>query len=172
MDFAKFDMRYASEAGQWLILKDPSAQDGVELSDGPNKPCRVLIRGVASRTVQGKMRDRQRAKISALKGRKADDDARVMEDIHNELCDAAAELILGFENIELAGVPLTTGEEDIRYFLDLSFPLMGAKLGEEGEPALNAKGDPIFEMKNNPFAKQIGDFAAGTAAFLGKPQTS
>jgi hypothetical protein len=163
MDFTKFDMRAKAEVGSPLHLKDP--QTGEPIFDG-KKPCIVIVRGVASRSAQEAQRARQKARMAASKGKKGDDEARVMEDIHNELCDTAASFILGFENIEHGDRPLTAEPEDIKRFLDLSFPVMGVKRDEAGDPVLK-DGEPQFEMRNNPFAKQIAEFASEQADALG-----
>lgn len=166
MKFDSFDMRSAAESGQWLTLKQPNVPDGDPITSN-DKPCRVLVRGVASRTVQDQMRARQKARMTAMKGKKAEDEARVMEDIHDDMVDAAMPLIVGFENIERGDKALTVSADDVRWFLELTFPIMGAKRDEQGDIVLSDKGDPVFEFKNNPFAKQISEFAAEQASALG-----
>lgn len=167
MKFDNFDMRGAAETGQWLTLKQPNVPDGDPITSGKDRPCRVLVRGVASRTVQDQMRARQKARMTAMKGKKAEDEARVMEDIHDDMVEAALPLIVGFENIERGDKPLTAGADDVRWFLDLTFPVMGAKRDEKDDIVLSDKGDPVFEFKNNPFAKQVSEFAAEQMGALG-----
>jgi hypothetical protein len=45
--------------------------------------------------------------------------------------------------------PCVATEEDIAWFLDLSFPEMGPVVGEDGKPTGK------YELKNKPFATQI-----------------
>lgn len=165
MDFAKFDNRGPAEEGGRLELKDPSVQDGEPLLDG-KKPCVVGVRGSAARSVQQKVRQRLKAKMSSKKKGKAEE-ARIMEDVHADLCESASDVITFFENIERDGRPLTTDPEDIKWFLDLTFPVMGVKENDEGEAVTNSNGDIQFEMKNNPFAKQITDFSSEQTLNLG-----
>lgn len=165
MDFSKFDNRGPAETGQRLELKDPTVRDGEPLLDG-KKPCAVIVRGSTARSVQMEMRKRQKAKMTAAKNSKAEE-ARVMEDVHSDLCDAALPLIVGFDGVERDGRPLTTDPDDIKWFLDLTFPIMGVKEDEDGEPILNSDGQVQFQMRNNPFAKQITDFSAEQALNLG-----
>jgi hypothetical protein len=163
MDFSVFDNRGPAETGQRLELKDPTERNGGPLLSG-KKTCAVIVRGSTARSVQEQSRARLKQKMS--KGNR-DDEARVLEDVHAELCDNAFPLIVGFENIERDGKPLTTDPADVRWFLDLTFPIMGVKKDRDGEPILSADGTPRFEMRNNPFAKQITEFSNDQAAALG-----
>ena len=165
MKLSQFDNRTPAEKGLPLTLKNPAVQDGEELIDN-KKPCVVGVRGSSARSVQAETRRRLKAKMSGKKSKA--DDARVMEDIHSELCEAAAPLITFFENIEIPvdldkpdgeQRPITTSEEDIKWFLDLTFPVMGAKEDEDGD-TVTKNGEVQFEMKNNPFAKQITDYSS------------
>lgn len=165
MDFTQFDNRGPAEAGQRLELVDPSVRNGETLMDG-KKVCAVIVRGSTARSVQMDMRKRQKAKMTASKNSKSEE-ARVLEDVHNDLCEGASPLIAGFENIERDGVPLTTDPADIKWFLDLTFPIMGVKEDEDGEPILTDDGNVQFQMLNNPFAKQIADFSSKQALTLG-----
>lgn len=162
MDFNKFDSRARAEAGVPMPILDPNT--GEAITDG-GKPCLVIVRGTASRSMQAKMREKQKAAMAKKPKDGEDDEARVMEDIHMQLCEAAAPFIVGFENMERDGRPMTV--EDAEWFLDLSFPEMGAKEDENGDMLMGKDGKPSFEMKNNPFAKQIGDYAGKQANFLG-----
>tara|TARA_R110000850_G_scaffold271488_2_gene405839 strand:- start:407 stop:991 length:585 start_codon:yes stop_codon:yes gene_type:complete len=189
MDFSKFDSRAQAEAGTHLHVADPWTG---ELLDEKGAPCYVIVRGSASKIMQAKMRVKQRAAVQLSKKKKGDGDSRVMEDVHNELCEAAADFIMGFENIERGGRPcslsgselvdvlsedpdgggefVVTGQVDVTdamWFLGLSFPEMGAKEDEHGEPILGNDGTPEIEMKNNPFAKQVADCAGGQAKHMG-----
>lgn len=164
MDFGKFDNRGPAEAGQRLELRDPSVRDGEPLMDG-DKPCVVIVRGMAARSVQQNIRTRQKANMA--KRKKGSDENRIMEDVHANLCDAAAPLIVGFENIERDGKPLTASVDDVNWFLDLTFPVMAVKTDDDGDTILDASGQPRFEMTNMPVARQITDFSSEQAHALG-----
>lgn len=162
MDFRKFDNRGPAETGQRLELLDPTVKDGDPLVDG-KQPCVVIVRGASARSVQAELRKRQKAKMSKAG---ASSDARVMEDVHIDLCGAAEPLVVGFENVKIDGRELTDSAKDIAEFLDLTFPNMGVKM-DGGEPVLNKDGAPEYELINYPFAKQIIDFSAEQAKELG-----
>jgi len=168
MDISKFDSRTRAEAGAPMQIKDPISKEPI--MDG-DKPCRVIVRGTASKSMQAKMREKQKALMAKKpkKGKDDEDEARVMEDVHQQLCEGAAPFIVGFENMEREGRPMTL--DDVEWFLDLSFPEMGVKEDEHGNPVLEKDGTPVFEMKNEPFAKQIGDFAGRQANFLGNAKS-
>jgi len=161
MDFSKFDSRAQAEIGTPMQILDQWTSE--PMMDG-DKPCRVIVRGTASKTMQGRMRDKQRAAMSR-KGKDKDEEARVMEDVHNQLCESAAPFIVGFENVSRGDRPATA--EDAEWFLDLSFPEMGIKTDDKGDNVLDKDGSPVFEMTNNPFAKQVGEFAGKQANRLG-----
>jgi hypothetical protein len=164
MDFNKFDSRAKAEAGSPMQILD--AWTGDPMMDG-NKPCRVILRGTASASMQAKMRAAQKAAMMSKKarGKDADDEARVMEDVHNQLCEAAAPFIMGFENVNNGDKPATAA--DAMWFLNLTFPEMGVKEDEHGEPVLNKDGEPTYVMINDPFAKQCSEFASKQANRLG-----
>ena len=170
MDFSTFDTRSTAEAGTPMQIKD--AFTGEPIMDG-DKPCRVLVRGVASKTAQAEMRERQRAAMTAEPETDADD-TRVMEDAHNDLCGAAAPFIIGFENVDRGDRPCEATPDDIEWFLDLTFPEMGPKT-EDGKPVFEDDFDeggkpirrPVYELKNNPFAKQVSDHASSMRELLG-----
>lgn len=161
MDFSKFDNRAAAEAGVRHELVDPDTGEAITNDEG--KPCAVIVRGVASRTVQAAIRARQKARVKKADGKKAED--RIMEDVHDEMCDAAAPLIVSFENVDRDGKPCVA-PDDVEWFLDLTFPIMGLVEDEDGEPVL-VNGEPKFEMKNNPFSKQITEVASKMQAAAG-----
>lgn len=169
MDFSKFDTRGRAERGTPMQILDEWSREPI--MDG-DKPCRVLVKGIASASFQAS----QREKLRAASGKAKKDDTRVMEDVHNSLIADAMPFIAGFENIEHAdGHALEATAEDIRWFLNLSFPIMGPKEDEDGNPVLtDAKDDdgnpikvPEVEMKNRPFAIQIIEFASQKANELG-----
>lgn len=165
MDFnTNYNSRAAAETGQPMQIMDPWT--GEPIMDG-DKPCRVIVRGTASKSMQAKMRAKQKAAMMSKKdkGKDDDDDARVMEDVHNQLCEGAAPFIVGFENVSKGDKPATA--DDAEWFLDLTFPEMGVKQDADGNNVLDKDGSAVFEMTNNPFAKQIGDFAGKQANRLG-----
>jgi len=167
MDFnANYNSREAAETGTPMQIVDPWS--GEPVMDG-DKPCRVIVRGTASRSMQAKMRAKQKAAMASkkAKGDKADGDeeARVMEDVHMQLCEGAAPFIVGFENVNKGDKPATA--DDAEWFLDLTFPEMGVKLDKNGETVMDKDGTPQFEMTNNPFAKQVSEFAGKQANRLG-----
>lgn len=167
MDFnSNYNSREAAEVGSPMQILDPWT--GEPIMDG-DKPCRVIVRGTASKSMQAKMRAKAKAAMASRKAKGKsdgdDDEARVMEDVHNQLCEAAAPFVVGFENVSNGTKPATA--EDAAWFLDLSFPEMGVKTDDEGDPVLDKDGAPVFEMTNNPFAKQISDFAGKQANRLG-----
>lgn len=161
MDFNKFDSRKNAEIGAPMDLLDPWTNEPM-MSDG--EPCRVIVRGTASKTMQAQMRAKQKAAMASRKKGK-DDEAHVMEDIHNQLCESAAPFIVGFENVMNGDKPATA--DDAAWFVDLSFPEMGTKQDSDGNGVLDKDGKPTFEMKNNPFAKQVGEFAGKQSNHLG-----
>jgi len=166
MDFNKFDSRAKAEAGTPMQIMDEWT--GEPMMDG-DKPCRVILRGTASASMQAAMRATQKAAMMSKKAKGDDkDEARVMEDTHNTLCEAAARFIVGFENVNNGDKPATA--EDAMWFLNLSFPVMGVK-EKDGEPVLNKDGEPVFEMKNNPFSMQCNKFAAKQANRLGNAKS-
>lgn len=148
MDFAKFDQRGAAEKGAVFPILHP--ETGKEIT-GDNGAAEFILRGTASRTVQAILREKQ---IELMDGDETD--VVVMEDVHKGLVDAAMPFILGFSNVERDGKPLTVSEDDVRWFLDLTFPVMS--VDEEGKPV----------MANNPFAKQVIDNVSKHEKFLGK----
>ena len=164
MDFnQQFNSRAKAESGTLMDLVDPWTGDPVFAEDGT--PCRVLVRGTASPTMQSLMRDKQRAAMAAHKKGSKEDEARVMEDVHIQLCDGAAPFIMGFENVSNGKTPATV--DDAGWFLDLTFPEMGVKKDEDGNDATDKDGNPVFEMVNQPFAKQVADFAGKQANRMG-----
>jgi hypothetical protein len=181
MDFNKFDSRAIAEAGSPMQIIDEWT--GAEMMDG-DKPCRVILRGTASASMQAKMRAVQQAAMMSkkTKGKDAEDEARVMEDIHNQMVDAAAPFIMGFENVNNGDKPATAA--DAKWFLNLTFPEMGVKVDEDGQPItkkakvtdtktgeITEVDEPVYEMSNNPFAKQCSEFASKQANRLGNAKS-
>jgi len=189
MDFNKFDSRAKAETGTPMQIVD--AWSGEPMLDG-DKPCMVIVRGTASKTMQAKMRAKQKAAMMSkkAKGDKDDDEeSKVMEDVHMQLVEASAPFIVGFENVNNGDKPATAA--DAEWFLDLTFPEMGVKEDKDGntvmqktqkkdrndKPIFDTAGHPImedtpvFEMSNNPFAKQVSEFASKQANRLGNEKS-
>ena len=170
MDFnSTYNSREAAEAGTPMQILDPWTREPI--MDG-DKPCRVIVRGTASRSMQAKMRAKQKAAMMAKKAKgdkDEDEEARVLEDVHIQLCEGAAPFIVGFENVSKGAKPATA--DDAEWFLDLTFPEMGVKEDAEGNTITDKDGTPVFEMKNLPFAKQIGEFAGKQANRLGNAKS-
>lgn len=165
MDFNKFNARAVAETGKRMPLLDPWTGEVMTSEAGP---CAVIVRGTSSRTAQETMRQKQRAaalKIKSDAELKVEPDVQIMEDVHAELCENAAAFIIGFENVENGDKPATL--EDVPWFLDLTFPEMAQKSNADGSLVFGEDGQPVFEMRNNPFAKQVITFAATEANKLG-----
>ncbi|MGB0854239.1 MAG: hypothetical protein ACPGSI_13180 [Pikeienuella sp.] len=172
MDFNKFDSRAQAENGTPMHILDPWSGEPMMDDD---KPCRVIVRGTASKSMQNKMRAKAKAALMSRKAKKKngdedDEEARVMEDIHLQLCEGAAPFIVGFENVHNGDRPATA--DDAEWFLDMNFPEMDTKKDENGETVLDKDGNPVFEMSNNPFSKQVGDFAGKQANRLGNAKSN
>ena len=172
MDFSKFDSRAQAEVGSPMQIMDEWT--GEPMMDG-DKPCMVIVRGASSPTMQAKMRAAQKAALMSKKAKGKDEEGAplVMEDTHNQLCESAAGFIMGFENVSRGDVPATA--DDAMWFLNLTFPVMGVKVEENGDAILqdgfDDEGKPVksqeFEMKNTPFAIQVANHASGQAKQLG-----
>lgn len=161
MDFNQFDSRSQAETGTPMQIVDQWS--GKPMMDG-DKPCRVIVRGTASKTVQASMREKQRAAL-LVEGKT---EIQVMEDIHNQLCEASAPFIAGFENVKNGEKPATAA--DAEWFLNLTFPEMGDTT-KDGEPVLDDEGKPVSGMINNPFSKQIGEHVADQRRILGNAKS-
>ena len=181
MDFNKFDSRAAAETGQPMQILDQWTNEPMLTAEG--EECCVLVRGSASKSAQAAMRAKQKAAIMSRKSKaqsapktvgdtpaEQEEEARVMEDVHNELCAAAAPFILGFVNV-MNGERLATAD-DAEWFLNLSFPAMDVTKDEYGDPVVDADGVPKYKMTNNPFAKQVVEFAGNQANRLGNAPKS
>ena len=173
MDFSRFNNRIPAETPQKVALFDafmPKGK-GEKLLNGKAE-CAVLIKGPTAPSVEAAQRARRKAKIASGK---ADPKERDMGNVNDDVCEGAADLIAGFENIERDGKPLTASADDVAWFLGLVYPIMGQAKDGDGEPvmeiAFNRDGDPVstpkMEMKNYPFAFQIADAAAEFTANLG-----
>ena len=146
-DFSKFDQRSNSDKGVWFDILHPASGDPI--SEG-GKVSRFLIRGAASREAQRELREAEKAAVKSS----GDDEVQNMDQVHEMMINAAVPFIVDFENVEIEGKKLTGAEEDVRRFLDLTYPVMS--------PTPDG-----YELANNPFAKQAIDNVAKHEAFLG-----
>lgn len=153
MNFKKFDTREAAESGSRLVLVDPVSGEPIRGDDG--REAAVTVRGVASRIVQADIRRRnlvQMAEDDRLREEGKRRPEQSVEDVHEDLIQAALPMVMGFENVERDGVPLRPTPDDIRWFLDLTFPMM---------ERVNAK----WTMVNRPFAVQVAEHSGKQANF-------
>ncbi len=142
MDFSKYDARAAAEIARPLHIK---GLDGVLLEDG-GKPCRVWVKGSASHSVQDAIRAAMRNQMKVK-----DDDARTLEDLHDDIVRAAARMVTGFENIH-RGEVLAKAPDDVEWFLNLTFYSL----------AKDEKGKPM----RLSFAQQVVEFGTDDPGFL------
>lgn len=115
MDFAKLDLRAASERGSWVHLHlrgEPLGDEG--------KPARIRIRGMGSRGVMDAFRrvERVQALRAERMARTPDKDAdRVLAKHQAELESAMGELVVAsvaeWENIEWDGKALEVNAENV-----------------------------------------------------------
>ena len=189
MDFNKFDNRKKAEQGSPLQLLDPDTREPIT-SGG--KPCRVIVRGTISKQVQSSIRQRLREQVvqenKTIAGETAEAkalrkaDIKVMEDVHQEAVESTLPFVMGFENIERGGEPLDpNNEDDVRWLLNLTFPVIGPELDDKGEPLMDEVEDdetkkmvkrPKLKVMNLPFTKQVQDFAAKLGSEMGNGSTT
>lgn len=161
MDFTKLDNRAAAETGARHHILHPVTREPM----GKGKDAAiVIVRGVASRTVQAAIRIKQKSRAANAK---SDSLKKIMDDTHNDSIDSALPYIAGFENVEMDGKPVTTDEADIRRWLDLTFPLISIAKDDDGRPVTDANGSFKFDILNYTFAAQISDVATRQGAALG-----
>lgn len=135
MDFNQFDSRALAENGAAMDIMHPVTGEAM-LDDG--LPCRVIVRGTESRSVQ--------AAQSAARGARSGKAENVTLDaLHKDLVKSAKPLIIGFENVHRGTQAATAADAD--WFLDLNMIN-----GQEGEQS---------------FAEQVLSFATKRANFLG-----
>lgn len=144
MDFSKFDARNAAETPRDCHLRNQ--QTGELIWDG-DKPCVVKVLGIASPTVQARIKDAARAQMKA----KPEDDARTFEDLHQESIRSAARLIVGMENIH-RGDALAKAPDDVEWLLKMTF--------------FNVARDDAGRLKHPSFAQQVLECGADDAGFL------
>jgi hypothetical protein len=116
MDFAKLDLKTASEAGSWVQFE----HDGEPLFNDEKKPCRVHIRGMAEPSVLAAIRSYTRLDTLLMDrlGRAADKDAEnVLKSFEPRIESAAEALIVlavdKWENITWDGKPMDFTPENV-----------------------------------------------------------
>lgn len=115
MDFDNFNTKDVAQDGRPLHLHAPFEPDKKLYDtddtgkDDKSRPCRVWVRGRESRDVNSYIQ-RQQKKLAK------DPDAAGEE----EGLGLAKAMVLRFENIDRNGRPLTTTDDDLRWFFDLS----------------------------------------------------
>ena len=116
MDFTKFDARGKAETGKAFPILHPETLIPL-VEDG--KTAMFIVRGNAAPSVQ---EAQQRALAEALKSAEESDDTPTFtfEVMHQKTIKAAMLLLVGFENVELNGVPVTM--DNAEQFLNLVFP--------------------------------------------------
>lgn len=112
MDFAKLDLRAASERGSWVVLRHPQIPDGEEP--------RLRIRGMGAKGVMDAFRrvERVQALKSERMARTSDRDADgVLAKFQAELEDAMGALVVAsvaeWDGIEWEGKPLDLNAENV-----------------------------------------------------------
>lgn len=148
MDFTAFDARGAAETPRPYHLRHQIT--GEPIMDG-DKPCRVLVRGASSRTVQELIRQQARDEMKAKKA-----DTTTPQDLQDQINKAAARLIVGFENISRGDKPATV--DDVAWFLDLTMVSL-------------SHSRRATEWHRPSFGQQVVDFATDDAGFLGNGST-
>ena len=143
MDFAKQDARAAAEISRPLHIKD---LNGTPYWDG-EKPCLLMVRGAASRSVQDAIRAATQAQMKA----KPEDQARILDDLNTEIVAAAARLITGFENCYRNGLPCKA-PDDVMWFLGLNF--------------MSVVRDKDGKTIGPSFAQQVLEFGTDQQSFL------
>lgn len=156
MEFTKYDARTAAENPQPLKLRDPAT--GEYIMDG-KLHCTVLVIGSHSRSVQAGILDEARNKLNQVKGKKKKDEANALADVQKTLAEGATRVIRGFENIEKDGKPLTTGKDDVAWFLDLNFLSVKSLLATDEDDEM---------WRGDSFAQQILKASNDASAYLGK----
>lgn len=123
MDFTKFDARGKAEAGRAFPILHPETLEPL-VEDG--KTAMFIVRGYSSPSVQAAQKAHLAEKMSLAT---ADKDIYTMENLHQDTVKEALSLLVGFENVELRGEPVTMA--NAKEFLDLVFPRV-AKNPEDG----------------------------------------
>lgn len=138
MDFGKFDARGKAEIGKAFPILHPETL--VPLVEG-DKAAMFIVRGTAAPSVQ---EAQQAALARALQTTEKEDPAFTFEVLHQKTIQAALQLVIGFENVELNGEPVTM--DNAEAFLNLVFPRVIKDL-ETGS----------LKIANKTFAMQVID---------------
>jgi hypothetical protein len=183
MDFNKFDNRARAEQGYPLQLLDPETREPLTHQ---GKPCLVYIRGTISSVVQGAIRQKLKEQVVAenrvIVGESPEAKALrktpvfVMEDVHKDAVETTIPYVIRLENIPRGAAVLeSTSEDDIRWLLNLTFPVVkqdkdsdGNLVFEDGEGGKR----PKLSVVNLPFTKQIQDAASDLGTTLGNDPTA
>lgn len=149
MDITTLDSRKAASVGKDLHLVHPATGE-LLYNDAPKnkEPCIAIVIGTESPAAQAAMREINRAKVKADKGKETD--PQVNEDFHRVLVDIATPLVIGFKNV-LKGDLQMTGA-DVPEFLNLQMAT-----GIPGEVS---------------FVEQVVNFATKRANFLAPAPTA
>lgn len=150
MEFKEFDARGKAETGKAFPILHPETLLPL-VEDG--KSAMFIVRGNASPTVQEAQRQ---ALAKALQDAEKEEDASLFtfEDLHQKTIKAALLLLIGFENVELNGTPVTMDTAEA--FLNLVFPRV-VKDGEDGR----------LKVVNKTFPMQVIEYASQLDESLG-----
>lgn len=149
MDFAKFDARGKAETGKAFPILHPETL--LPLVEG-DKEAKFIVRGNASPSVQAA----HKAALAQAAKNKDDEEIATFtfERLHRATIKSAMLLLVGFENVEIEGVPVTM--DNAEQFLNLVFPRM-VKDTENGG----------WKIANKTFAMQVVERANELDALLG-----
>lgn len=187
MDFSQFDNRAVAERGAKLQLKHPDTREPLTNN---GQPCLVTVRGAISKPVQTSIRQKLKEQVvsdnKVIVGETPESKAlrkakiRVMEDVHNETVESTLPFMVAVENVARGGELLQNTEDDFRWLLNLTFPVIKPELDAEGKPIFDDGVDeegkptkmPRLMVVNLPFTKQIQDFASELGTSLGNDSTT
>ena len=124
MDFANLDLKSASEIGAWVHLTKDGQElyeaGGVITTDESESPCRIKIRGVASKGVLDNIRAIERtemafnARLTRAKDREIDGLVAVKQTaLTTIICDLIAAAVAEWENIIWDGEDIDCTRENV-----------------------------------------------------------
>lgn len=166
MDISNWNARAKAEAGTFVGLVDPYTHEPIMSEDG--KQPGFIVRGVASKSVQTRLAEMQRAAKDADDGEDMD---AVLERLHQSQIDSAMGYIIRAEGLEHEGKPVGDNQAAIRKILDFTFPDMKVVKGETVEITDDegkTRKVPKFEIVNKTFAGQVIEAAEDGQRFFGK----
>lgn len=171
MDLSDYNARAKAEAGTFVGLCDPYTRKPIMSEDG--KQPGFMVRGVASKSVQSRLAEMQRAAKEADDGEDMD---AVLERLHQSQVDSAMGYIIRAVDMEHNGKPVDANESAIRAVLDFTFPDMKIMKDGKGETiTVEVKNDegktrkvPKFDIVNKTFAGQVIEAAEDGQRFFGK----